>query len=60
MKLSEKLSRELGVEVIFNGGQFEIYSNGGMFTVSMLQAVSMVNQMCNLGIKGENDNERCS
>ena len=45
MKLSEKLAKELGIEVVFNGGQFEIYSQAGMFTMSMLQALSLINQL---------------
>lgn len=51
MKLSEKLSKELGVEVVFNKGCFEVYTNGGMFELSMLQALSLINQLCNMGIK---------
>lgn len=53
MSLCEKLQKELGVEVVFNGGQFEIYSPGGMFTMSMLQALSIVNQLTNTEIKGD-------
>lgn len=53
MSLSEKLQKELGIEVVFNGGQFEIYSTAGMFTMSMLQALSMINQLNNMGIKGD-------
>lgn len=53
MLLSEKLSKELGVEVVFNGGQFEVYTPAGMFTLSMLQALSIIRQLTSYGIKEE-------
>ena len=45
MKLSEKLSKELGYEVVFANGYFEVYTEGGMFQLSMLQALSLINQI---------------
>ena len=46
MKLSEKLKKELGYEVVFANGYYEVYTEGGMFQLSMLQALSLINQMC--------------
>lgn len=49
--LSQVLSEKFGCEVVFNGGAYEVYSPAGMFTLSSLQALSIIRQACESEVK---------
>ena len=49
--LSQVLSEKFGCEVVFNGGAYEVYSEAGMFTLSSLQALSIIRQVCESEVK---------